>query len=212
MPYISTINDKVYTIDTGENKHQRAISIFSTNSPHQRGEASATSQSAAMVGEATTLSIDWRQVASLAADAKGQSDEGGQYSLIITGKSYQVFARRLDKPEEKGGSAYEIQVAGQRFEVRVEDERERALTGSIISPHEAGEAMVRAPMPGLVLGLPLQVGATVARGQTVAILEAMKMENDLSSPIAGTIKEVRASQGQTVNQGDVLVVISAHKE
>ena len=64
-------------------------------------------------------------------------------------------------------------------------------------------------MPGLVLGLPLQVGAGVARGQTVVILEAMKMENDLSSPIAGTIKEVRVSQGQIVNQGDILVVISA---
>lgn len=41
------------------------------------------------------------------------------------------------------------------------------------------------------------------------MLEAMKMENDLPSPIAGTIKEVRASKGQTVNQGDVLVVIHA---
>ena len=192
MPYISTINDKVYTINTGENKHQRDISI-----------------------DATTCRIDWRQVAPLAADVVGprfivgQTAEGGQYSLIIAGKSYQVFARRINKPEEKGGSTYEIHVAGQRFEVRVEDEHERALTGSITSAHEAGQATVRAPMPGLVLGLPLQVGVGVARGQTVAILEAMKMENDLSSPIAGTIKEVRVSQGQIVNQGDILVVISA---
>jgi biotin carboxyl carrier protein len=45
--------------------------------------------------------------------------------------------------------------------------------------------------------------------KAVIVLEAMKMENDLPSPIAGTIKEVRTSKGQTVNQGDVLVVIHA---
>ena len=180
------IRDRSYTIDTGENKHQRDVRI-----------------------EGTTKSIDWRQIAQLASDAKGQTGEGGQYSIIIGGKSYQVFARRLNTPEEKDGNTYEIQVAGQRFEVRVEDEHEKAIKGSIASAHEVSQATIRAPMPGLVLSIALQVGTSVARGQTVVILEAMKMENDLSSPIAGTIKEVRVNQGQTVNQGDVLVVISA---
>lgn len=184
MTYISNINNESYTIDTGENNPQREITI-----------------------DGVTHSIDWRRIAPLAADAKGQTDVGGQYSLIIGGKSYQVFAHRINKPEEKNGATYEIQLAGQRFEVRVEDEREKALAGSVKSPHE-GEAMVRAPMPGLVLDVPMEVGASVARGQTVVVLEAMKMENDLSSPIPGTIKEVRVSKGQTVNQGDVLVVIA----
>jgi biotin carboxyl carrier protein len=66
-------------------------------------------------------------------------------------------------------------------------------------------------MPGLVVSIPVEVGAQVELHQTVAILEAMKMENDLSSPINGIIKEIRASKGQTVDQGQVLVVIeSAH--
>jgi biotin carboxyl carrier protein len=47
----------------------------------------------------------------------------------------------------------------------------------------------------------------VARGQTLVILEAMKMENDLGSPMAGKIKEIKVSKGQTVNQGDALVVV-----
>ncbi len=186
MPYIASINDQSYTIDTGENTRQRDIRI-----------------------DGSTHSIDWRQIAPLAADAKGQVGEGGQYSLIIEGKSYQVFARCLNKPDEKDGSTYEIEIAGQRFEVHVEDEHERAIKGSIESGREMSQASVRAPMPGLVLDVPLQVGASVARGQTVVVLEAMKMENDLSSPISGTIQEVRVSQGQTVNQGDVLVVVSA---
>lgn len=190
MPYTSTINGQSYTVDTGENTHQRDVHI-----------------------QSSTFSIDWQRIAPLTADPKGAIHqvpiEGGQYSLLIEGKSYQVYARRLNKPEEQDGSIYEISVGGHRFEVHVEDERERAIKGSIASAHEVSQATVRAPMPGLVLGIPLQVGATVARGQTVVILEAMKMENDLSSPIAGKIQELRVKQGQTVNQGDVLVVISA---
>lgn len=183
MPYISTVSDKTYRIDTGENASQRNITI-----------------------EGTQYSIDWRQIVPLAADAKGHIPEGGRYSLIIAGKSYEIFARRLNKPGEDG-QTYEILIAGQRFEVHVEDEREKALAGIAKAGHETGEAMIRAPMPGLVLGVPVEPGAIVARGQTVVVLEAMKMENDLASPIVGKVKEIRVNKGQTVNQGDVLVVV-----
>lgn len=185
MAYISTVHDKAYTIHTGEEGYQKEISI-----------------------DGVQHSFDWQQIAALAADARGQSNIGGRYSLLIAGKSYEVFARRINKPGEKG-TRYEILVAGQRFEVEVEDEREKALSGSLQSAHESSEAMVRAPMPGLVLGVPMEPGAKVARGQTVVILEAMKMENDLASPITGKVKEIRVSKGQTVNQGDVLVVVRA---
>lgn len=186
MAYISTTNDSSYTINTGENSPQRDI-LF----------------------EGRSLRIDWRHLAPLAADSTEHRGIGGRYSLIIAGKSYEILARRLNKPDEKEGHFYEIQLAGYRFEVYVEDEREKALASSVQSGRETGEAMVRAPMPGLVLGIPHEVGTAVERGQTVAILEAMKMENDLSAPIAGTIKEIRVSKGQTVNQGDVLVVIAS---
>jgi biotin carboxyl carrier protein len=186
MPYISTIDDRSYRINTGENSYQRSIIV-----------------------EGTPYTIDWRQLAPLAADMKGQVGIGGRYSLIIAGRSYEVFARLIDKPGEEDGHKYEVQIAGQRFEIYVEDEREKTLAGAAKSSHTAGEAMVRAPMPGLVLNIPLEVGAAVMRGQAVIVLEAMKMENDLASPIEGIIKAVRVSKGQTVNQGDVLVVIHA---
>lgn len=63
-------------------------------------------------------------------------------------------------------------------------------------------------MPGLVIGVPIEPGATVTRGQTVIVLEAMKMENDLAAPRSGIIKEIKVNQGQTVNQGDILVTIA----
>ncbi len=163
MAYISSVAEKTYTIDIGENSPQREIRI-----------------------DERRFDIDWRQIAALAA-----------------GPPHPV-----NKPDVTG-YRYEVLVAGHRFEIAVEDEREKALTGSIHSAHESGEAMVRAPMPGLVLGLPMEPGANVERGQTVVILEAMKMENDLASPITGKVKEIRVNKGQTVNQGDVLIVVSA---
>ena len=185
MAYVASDGDKAYIVDTGEGGPQREISI-----------------------DGMTYNIDWRQIALLAADVHGQSTVGGRYSLLIAGKSYEVFARRVKRADETG-YRYEILIAGQRFEMAVEDEREKTLTGSIQAAHESGDAVVRAPMPGLVLGLPKEPGAEVERGQTVVILEAMKMENDLASPIAGKVKEIKVSKGQTVNQGDVLVVVSA---
>src|SRR6266567_6525950 len=159
MPYSSTVHEHAYLIDTGEQSQQRKITI-----------------------DGKEYTIDWRPIAPLVADAKGQASQGGRFSLLIAGKSYEIFARRVNKPDENGGQTYEVQFAGQRFEVQVEDEREKALAGSVASAHEAGEARVRAPMPGLVIGTPLEVGASVARGQTVVVLEAMKMENDLAAP------------------------------
>jgi biotin carboxyl carrier protein len=183
MPYISTVNNQPYAVVIhAENLQEITI-------------------------DGQTLNIDWRQLAPLAADAKGKTDMGGRYSLLMGGKSYEVYAREINKPDSSG-FWYEVVVAEQRFEVHVEDEREIALSGSIKSAHEAGEAIVRAPMPGLVLGIPFEPGAKVERGQTVVVLEAMKMENDLASPRAGTIKEVKVTKGQTVNQGDALVIVT----
>lgn len=187
MAYISSSSEKDYTLEIDENGQERKVVL-----------------------DGVPLSIDWRQLATLAADAKGHKAPGGQYHLLIGGKSYEVFARLLEQEGEDDGHLYEIQVAGQRFEIRVEDERERALIGSLKSAHTAGEIFVRAPMPGLVLQVCGEAGMQVERGETVAILEAMKMENDLATPHAGTIKEVRVRQGQTVNQGDILVVIVAN--
>ena len=73
-----------------------------------------------------------------------------------------------------------------------------------------GAAKIQAPMPSLVVNILSEVGACVEQGQAVIIREAMKMENDLVSPIAGTIKEIKMSKGQTVDLGAVLVLIEGH--
>ncbi len=185
MAYITTIHKQTHRIEIGE-EGQQSVTL-----------------------DGIAHAIDWQQIAPLSADNKGVVGEGGRYSLLIEGKSYEVFARRITKADQKGSETYEIQVAGQRFEVMVEDERAKLLAGMARSGATTGEATVQAPMPGLVVNVPLEKGAKVEAGQTVVVLEAMKMENDLSAPIAGTIKELRVNKGQTVDQGETLVIITA---
>jgi glutaconyl-CoA decarboxylase len=62
-------------------------------------------------------------------------------------------------------------------------------------------------MPGKILKVATSVGATVAAGELLLVLEAMKMENEILAPGAGTVKEIRVKDGDSVNSGDVLVVL-----
>jgi biotin carboxyl carrier protein len=151
--------------------------------------------------------IDWKQIAPLARDEKKHGDIGGRFSLLLAGRSYEVFARRITRPEEKNGQRYEIYIDGQRFEVAAEDERTRALAVLLQGSAHSGEATIYAPMPGLVIGILQEAGAEVKAGQPIIVLEAMKMENDLTSPINGKIKKISVSKGQTVDLGAALVVI-----
>ena len=66
---------------------------------------------------------------------------------------------------------------------------------------------VTAPMPGVIVKYEKKVGDAISQGETVVILEAMKMENALPAPASGTIKSVNYSSGDSVAKGDVLAVI-----
>jgi oxaloacetate decarboxylase alpha subunit/pyruvate carboxylase subunit B len=76
------------------------------------------------------------------------------------------------------------------------------------APAQAAEGTpVTAPMPGMIIKYEKNVGDTVSQGETVVVLEAMKMENALPSPASGTVKSVSFSSGDSVAKGDVLAVI-----
>jgi biotin carboxyl carrier protein len=190
MTYISTVNKQQYTVTLGPSDihgHPTSISLGETSIP-----------------------LDWQKIATFPTDTTGKlvgNTNGGQYSLILAGKSYQVFARPLSPVQGQAGQGYEIFLAGQRFEVFVEDERTRLLAGLAHARATHSAASIQAPMPGLVVNVLVQPGDTVAQNQTVVVLEAMKMENDLPAPTAGMVKEVRVSKGQTVDQGEVLITI-----
>jgi hypothetical protein len=110
------------------------------------------------------------------------------------------------------GTVREVVVDGFRFEVetladRRASLRERATRAGSASastgPHE-----VRAVIPGKVVGVAVAVGDTVTAGQTLLVVEAMKMQNELRSPRDGTITRLGIGTGVNIELGDLLVVIS----
>jgi biotin carboxyl carrier protein len=102
--------------------------------------------------------------------------------------------------------AVTVVVGGQTLEAVVQDERAARLASAAAAgrPHSSVTA-IRAPMPGLVVAVPVAVGEQVARGTTLVVLSAMKMQNELTAPADGTVTEVAVSAGQTVDQNQVLV-------
>ena len=69
----------------------------------------------------------------------------------------------------------------------------------------AGAVAVKAPMPGNILDVKVKAGDSVKAGDVLAILEAMKMENEIVAPQDGTVASVNVNKGDTVNSGDTLV-------
>lgn len=123
------------------------------------------------------------------------------YSLLLEGKSFEVHVY----PEE---DEWQVIVHGQQYSARVEDERERRLRASAGEQAvDHGEYLLRAPMPGMVVSIPVKDGEQVERGQVLLVLESMKMQNELKSPRAGKVGRIRVEQGQNVEQKQVLLTV-----
>ena len=76
-----------------------------------------------------------------------------------------------------------------------------------VAPVAAGAETVKAPMPGKILSVAVSAGQQVKKGETLLILEAMKMQNEIAAPHDATVTEVRVSANQTVATGDDMVVL-----
>ena len=132
-------------------------------------------------------------------DVDGHRVAEGLWSLIVDGVSTAVDVTEAD-------DVYLVQVDGESFPIRVEEETRyiiRTRGGAAVT---AGQVL-KAPMPGRVVLVEVEVGRAVQPGDGLVVLEAMKMENEFKATTAGTVKEIRVKAGQTVNPGDVLLVI-----
>ncbi len=108
--------------------------------------------------------------------------------------------------EAAGRGLWAVGFQGERHELEVVDERTRhirSLTGG--GPRAGGPAVLKAPMPGMVMTVAVVEGQHVEAGAALVVLEAMKMENELRAPAAAVVKEVRVKPGQAVEKGQVLV-------
>jgi biotin carboxyl carrier protein len=123
------------------------------------------------------------------------------FSLIVDGHSYESFVY-------PGDEDWQVLLRGRLYQVKVEDEREkrlRAAAGGGVA--EAGEFHLKAPMPGLVVAVPVSEGQEVEKGQVLVILESMKMQNELKAPRAGKIGRVRVKTGESVEQKQTLLSV-----
>ena len=155
----------------------------------------------------------------------------GRYRITLDGEAFVVSARRPEAgiyslllgaaggaDEFTGGKVVEadvgvgpdevtVGVRGEIFAIGAIDERRKNLRSAGAAAAGSGEGAIKSPMPGKVVKILVAKGATVTRGQGVVVVEAMKMENELSAPRDGVVKEISVSEGQAVDGGTLLVTL-----
>jgi len=120
-------------------------------------------------------------------------------SLLVDGHAFEV-------KREQTSTDLHMWVGSARFPVELRDPRSlRGRKGS--AADEKGPRKIVAPMPGRVVRLLVTEEAEVEAGQGIAVVEAMKMQNEIKSPKKGIVKKIVAASGAAVNAGDVLAIV-----
>ncbi len=123
------------------------------------------------------------------------------YSLLVDGHSYEAYVY----PGEEG---WQVLLHGTLYPARVEDERERRLRAALGSHvAERDEYHLHAPMPGLVVSIPVREGQHVEKGDVLLVLESMKMQNELKSPRPGSVARLRVKVGDRVELRQTLLSV-----
>ena len=145
-----------------------------------------------------------------------------EFNYKINGTAYKVLVRKSD------ASTVELEVNGTPFVVEIESKEKKKIssikrpsighevltpktatpTSLVKRPAASEKFSVTAPLPGSILEMNCKVGDEVKKGQTLLVLEAMKMENNIAATHDGKVVEILVNKGDTVGEGAALVVIS----
>ncbi len=121
-------------------------------------------------------------------------------SLLVGGKAYEIKRERSLQGE------LHMVIGSARYAVDVQDPRSlrtrRALAGA-----ETGPQRLKAPMPGKIVRVMVKEKDEVEAGQSILVMEAMKMQNEMKSPKNGKVQKILTAEGSTVNAGDTLAII-----
>jgi biotin carboxyl carrier protein len=128
-----------------------------------------------------------------------ESPEPGVYSILMDGRVYDAHV------EEQPGGCLVVTLDGSRFEIQVRDPRR--WTGNSAGRGGEGVESLTAPMPGKVVRVLVGAGDEVAAGQGIAVVEAMKMQNEIKAGRRGRVLALPAKEGAAVTAGDVLATI-----
>jgi biotin carboxyl carrier protein len=145
---------------------------------------------------------------------------GSDFAIEYNGASHRVAVDKLTEKKfllkidngstevdiSRDGDGLDIFLEGKEMQVKVEPynlAELRRRTGAALTGTE--DKIIRAPMPGLVLSVAVKAGDTVKRGMTLAIIEAMKMENMIKSSTDGVVTEIFVSAGRAVDKNEKLL-------
>ncbi|MEP7287991.1 MAG: biotin/lipoyl-containing protein [Chloroflexota bacterium] len=123
-------------------------------------------------------------------------------SALIDNQSYEALV------EERDG-LYNVLIGGELYEVEVTDERQqRLLRSSSGLDVTQGDLSIRSPMPGLIVAVSVAEGESVNQGDSLCVLESMKMENDIKAPRAGLVGKIHVAKGDRVEQNKILLTLT----
>ena len=156
----------------------------------------------------------------MSASPPSREDLGGshimkEYKYKINGNEYNVAVEELE------GNKANVTVNGKSYQVELDRPAKPAVSKPVARPAAApaaapvsapaapaaGGAGIKAPLPGVILDIKVKVGDAVAKGQTVAILEAMKMENNINSDREGTVVSINVEKGQSIAEGTDIITL-----
>ncbi len=147
------------------------------------------------------------------ADVAGAGVESigpGRWVVAAEGTDTRASTGRPRRNRD-GVVTIEVVVDGWRFELEVEDAARADLRRRATRERDTGTASgptaIRAIIPGRVASVRVIAGDAVEAGQALLVVEAMKMQNELRAPRAGVVERVAVADGQTIDNGDVLVVL-----
>ncbi len=129
-----------------------------------------------------------------------------KFNISVNGKSYEVEVEEIGGAPSAPVYSAPVAPAATTAPAAAPAPAPKAAPAPAAGGTE-GSTKVSSPMPGTILSINVKVGDTVAEGQAIVILEAMKMENEIVAPKAGTITSINTTQGASVNSGDLLATM-----
>lgn len=139
------------------------------------------------------------------------------YKLVISGEKYEA------KVIEFTGTHAKININGTDYMIEIQDDalptvpklgqQEKAvpIAPAFSSNFDISGGEMRAPIPGVIVSIPVKEGDKVKKGQTIIVLEAMKMQSEIASPIDAVISKIHVKERSPVQEGDVLMILSGEE-